>query len=38
MNLAGFTMPATGSRDTGEEGCSPALMQVRVNGRLILGK
>jgi predicted transposase YbfD/YdcC len=37
MNLAGFTMPATLSRDTGEEACSRALMQVRLDGKAIRG-
>ena len=37
MNLAGFSMPATLSRDTGEEACSRALMQVRLDGKAIRG-
>jgi predicted transposase YbfD/YdcC len=37
MNLAGFTTPATASRDTGEEGCPRALMQVRLDGKAVRG-
>jgi predicted transposase YbfD/YdcC len=37
MNLAGFTTPATASRDTGEEERSRALMQVRLDGKAIRG-
>ena len=37
MNLAGFTAPATASRDTGEEYCSRALTQVRLDGKAIRG-
>jgi predicted transposase YbfD/YdcC len=37
MNLAGFTTPATASRDTGEEDRPPALMQVRLDGKAIRG-
>jgi predicted transposase YbfD/YdcC len=37
MNLAGFTTPATPGRDTGEEQCPPALMQVRLDGKAIRG-
>ena len=37
MNLAGFTTPATASRDTGEEDCSRALMQVRLDGKAVRG-
>jgi predicted transposase YbfD/YdcC len=36
MNLAGFTTPATASRDAGEEDCS-ALMQVRLDGKAVRG-
>jgi predicted transposase YbfD/YdcC len=34
MNLAGFT---TAGRDAAEEGCSPALMQVRLDGKAVRG-
>ncbi len=37
MSLAGFTTPATAGRDTGEEDCPPALMQVRLDGKAIRG-
>jgi predicted transposase YbfD/YdcC len=37
MNLAGFTTPATASRDASEEACSPTLMQVRLDGKAIRG-
>jgi hypothetical protein len=37
MNLAGLTTPATAARDTGEEDCPPALMQVRLDGKAIRG-
>ena len=37
MNLAGFTMLATASRDTGEEDSSRALMQVRLDGKAVRG-
>jgi predicted transposase YbfD/YdcC len=37
MNLAGFTTPATASRDPGEEDCPRALMQVRLDGKAIRG-
>jgi predicted transposase YbfD/YdcC len=37
MNLAGFATPATASRDTGEEACSRALMQVRLDGKAVRG-
>ena len=37
MNLAGFTMAATASRDAGEEDCSRTLMQVRLDGKAIRG-
>lgn len=37
MNLAGLTTPATASRDAGEEDCSPALMQVRLDGKAVRG-
>jgi predicted transposase YbfD/YdcC len=37
MNLAGFTTPATARRDTGEEDCSRALMQVRLDGKAVRG-
>ena len=37
MDLAGFTTPATASRDTGEEDCSRALMQVRLDGKAVRG-
>jgi len=37
MNLAGFTTPATVSRDAGEEDCPPALMQVRLDGKAVRG-
>ncbi len=37
MNLAGYTRPATASRDTGEEDCSRALMQVRLDGKAVRG-
>jgi predicted transposase YbfD/YdcC len=37
MDLAGFTTPATASRDTGEEDCPQALMQVRLDGKAIRG-
>jgi hypothetical protein len=37
MNLAGFTTSATASRDNGEEDCSRALMQVRLDGKAIRG-
>jgi hypothetical protein len=35
MNLAGFTTPATASRDTGEQDCPPVLMQVRLDGKAV---
>ncbi len=37
MNLAGFTVPAMAGRDTGEEDCSRALMQVRLDGKAVRG-
>ena len=37
MSLAGFTMSAAAGRDAGEEGCPPALMQVRLDGKAIRG-
>ena len=37
MNLAGFTRPAAASRDTGEEDCPRALMQVRLDGKAVRG-
>jgi predicted transposase YbfD/YdcC len=37
MNLAGFTTPATAGRDTGEEDCPRALMQVRPDGKAVRG-
>jgi len=37
MNLAGFTMPATASREPGEEDGSRALMQVRLDGKAVRG-
>ncbi len=37
MNLAGFTTPAAASRDTGEEVCSRALLQVRLDGKAVRG-
>ena len=37
MNFAGFTAPATAGRDTGEEDCSRALMQVRLDGKAVRG-
>jgi predicted transposase YbfD/YdcC len=37
MNLAGFTTPVTASRDAGEQGCPPALMQVRLDGKAVRG-
>jgi len=37
MNLAGFTTPATASRDTGEEHCSRALIQVMLDGKAVRG-
>jgi hypothetical protein len=37
MNLAGFTTLATASRDTGEEGGSRTLMQVRLDGKAVRG-
>ena len=37
MSLAGFTAPAAAGRDTGEEDCPPALMQVRLDGKAIRG-
>ena len=36
MSLAGFTAPAGGGRDGGED-CPPALMQVRLDGKAIRG-
>ena len=37
MSLAGFTAPAAAGRDTGEEDCPAALMQVRLDGKAIRG-
>jgi predicted transposase YbfD/YdcC len=37
MNLAGFTTPATASREPGEEDGSRALMQVRLDGKAVRG-
>lgn len=37
MNLAGFTTPATASREPGEEGYPRTLMQVRLDGKAIRG-
>ena len=37
MDLAGFSAPAPASRDTGEEDCSRALMQVRLDGKAVRG-
>src|SRR6266516_5531631 len=37
MNLAGFTTPATASRDTGGEDGSRVLMQVRLDGKPVRG-
>ena len=37
MNLAGFTAPAAAGRDTGEEDCPRALMQVRLDGKAVRG-
>jgi predicted transposase YbfD/YdcC len=37
MNAAGFAGPAAAGADTGEEGCPPALMQVRLDGKAIRG-
>ena len=37
MNLAGFTTPATASREPGEEDCPRTLMQVRLDGKAIRG-
>ena len=37
MNLAGFAAPAMASRDTGQEDCSRALMQVRLDGKAVRG-
>ena len=37
MNLAGLTTLATAARDTGEEDCPQALMQVRLDGKAIRG-
>jgi predicted transposase YbfD/YdcC len=37
MNLAGCTMSSAASRDTGEEDCSRALMQVRLDGKAVRG-
>jgi predicted transposase YbfD/YdcC len=37
MNFAGFSTPVTASRDTGEEGCPRALLQVRLDGKAIRG-
>jgi predicted transposase YbfD/YdcC len=37
MNLAGFTTPAAAGRDGGEEDCSRALMQVRLDGKALRG-
>jgi hypothetical protein len=37
LSLAGFTTPATADRDTGEKDCPPTLMQVRLDGKAILG-
>ena len=37
MNLAGFTTPATASRDTGGEDGSRVLMQVRLDGKAVRG-
>ena len=37
MNLAGFSTAATASGNTGEEDCSPALMQVRLDGKAVRG-
>ncbi len=37
MNLAGFTIPATAERDTGEETGARALLQVRLDGKAVRG-
>jgi predicted transposase YbfD/YdcC len=37
MNLAGYATPATAGPDAGEEDCSRALMQVRLDGKAIRG-
>jgi predicted transposase YbfD/YdcC len=37
MSLAGFITPATASPDPGEEDCSRALMQVRLDGKAVRG-
>jgi predicted transposase YbfD/YdcC len=37
MNLAGFSTPATAGSGTGEEDGSPALLQVRLDGKAVRG-
>ena len=37
MNLAGLSTAATAARDTAQEDCPPALMQVRLDGKAVRG-